>query len=1086
MSKITAYASLASAQSDDLLPIVDVHDQGMASSGTTKKVTVRTLAVAATGVTVLVPAPAGATAADTPAVTTAIASLVSALSFGPATLQFQDGTYQVDSNSAVIRSVSNFAVRGTGATVIAQAPNRAGLVNNVTGDLFVIADCTDFRVEGLTLDGLRDTVSPMTPLTASASSAQPSVTVASGQGSRYLAGQNLILFGGLGTAESNQSDGFSPGAGTPLVISSVTPGGGSGGGDLITFTTNLGNSYAQISSTAFSDGFGPYAYAGAYLTPYQCANGNSVAGRTLSGEDQQCGLHLLNCQRFTVTRVTARNLWESPVKMGTGFEPANGSLTDGCQQGTITDCTGYHAYDQGISVWLSKNITVKGCLLNAAGWAGISLTASDNCTVTGNQILNSYYRVPTDSASGSGICIEGGLHNQVKGNIITGVYADGFRLTPSPLGWGAYAASAKTTSAYLTAGTAAGTSIQISSTTGLSAGAPYSLIDGPRTEAVTVATVVDSTHVTFGQALAYSHPSGTYLGQRIAQENVIEGNTVFGPQSGSGIKNQQCVRTRIRGNVFRNWAASGIVLSAATWGPAGSYLGGDGSAIEANTCGEGTGECLVADSAGDYLIRGNRLYGASTQALLLLQGVTDSVIEGNFLSDMESGPGLRIQNGGILTSVAAARLTITGNKIKRLSNEGILILNGDSLTITGNSVSSCGGNAGINPRGVTRSVIADNVCVSNKTAGIQLEDNSSNFCQWNRVTGNTCRDDGTGINVTTGAGWTQQHGIVEKGTSNFNLITGNECDSNAVDQLTTVGAGTDVFANIISGALSSAPLTVPDYGGLFGDGSDGAVAMNGTNTFAGFATLVGSTYTLTRDVFATSLTVSSGVTLQPAGFRIFCQGTVTNAGTIAYNGNNASGATKGGNAASGSLQGGQSGGAGLATGTGAAGGTANGTIGTGSSGAGGNGSGNSGGAAIAPKVASAAQYRIPAAILAAATTAAGAIAAPCGAPGGSAGGGDGTASGGGGGGGAGIIAILAWAVVNSGTISAAGGIGGTPPTGNCGGGGPGGGGLILAYTLAAWTAGTTIVAAGTPGSGVGTGTAGSAGTSGTVLNVIVQ
>jgi len=43
MSKITAYAVLSSVQSDDVIPIVDVHDVSMAGSGTTKHVTVSAL-----------------------------------------------------------------------------------------------------------------------------------------------------------------------------------------------------------------------------------------------------------------------------------------------------------------------------------------------------------------------------------------------------------------------------------------------------------------------------------------------------------------------------------------------------------------------------------------------------------------------------------------------------------------------------------------------------------------------------------------------------------------------------------------------------------------------------------------------------------------------------------------------------------------------------------------------------------------------------------------------------------------------------------------------------------------------------------
>jgi parallel beta-helix repeat protein len=746
--------------------------------------------------------PTGTPATDTAIVEAMIALLVAA--GGNRTLQFADGVYTLNSNSAVIRNCSNFTVKGSGATFFEQAPNTISLPNNTTGDIFVIADCTDFSVEGITADGLRDTLSPMTPLTATAASGQPSVTVAGGQGARYLAGQYVSVFGGLGTAESNLSDGFSPGFDNPpLTIASITPGGGAGGGDLVTFTGNLGNSYTQLGSTAFTDGYGPYAYNGAYITSYQCGHNNSVAGRTLSGEDQQCGIHLMNCQRFTVARCAGRNLWESPVKLGTGFEPANGSLTDGCQQGTVTDCTGYHAYDQGVSVWLSKNITVKGCVLNSAGWAGISLTASDDCTVTGNQILNSYYRVPTDNVSGSGICIEGGLHNQVSKNVISAPYGDGFRLTPSPLGWGAYAGSARTTGAFIEGGAAAGTSVLLSSTAGLNAGAPYSLIDGPQTEAVTIATIVDGTHVTFKEGISFSHAAGIYLGQRIAMENTIEGNTIYAPQTGCGIRNQQAVRTKIRGNTCRNFQSSGIVCSAATWGPAGNYLGGDGSQIEGNTIGEGIGECIVTDSTGHFTIRGNDCYNASTQAVMLLQGITNSVIEGNRIHDMEAAAGIRVQNGGVLTALKSARLTIAKNVIERISNEGILILNGDSLTITGNVCNSCGGDAGINPRAVSNSVIADNVCNSNKLAGIELENNSGTGCTSCRVIGNTCRDDGSGYNVTSGATWTQGTGILEAGASNGNLFAFNECDANASAQLTVIGAGSVQTRNILSGTIQA-------------------------------------------------------------------------------------------------------------------------------------------------------------------------------------------------------------------------------------------------------------------------------------------
>lgn len=50
---------------------------------------------------------------------------------------------------------------------------------------------------------------------------------------------------------------------------------------------------------------------------------------------------------------------------------------------------------------------------------------------------------------------------------------------------------------------------------------------------------------------------------------------------------------------------------------------------------------------------------------------------------------------------------------------------------------------------------------------------------------------------------------------------------------------------------------------------------------------------MTRDITASSINVSSGVTIKTANYRIFCTGTLTDSGTIQCNGNNASGNTGG-------------------------------------------------------------------------------------------------------------------------------------------------------------------------------------------------
>jgi parallel beta-helix repeat protein len=269
-------------------------------------------------------------------------------------------------------------------------------------------------------------------------------------------------------------------------------------------------------------------------------------------------------------------------------------------------------------------------------------------------------------------------------------------------------------------------------------------------------------------------------------------------------------------------------------------------------------------------------------------------------------------------------------------------------------------------------------------------------------------------------------------------------------------------------------------GGLLGDGSDGAAILNGTNIVA-WATLAGSIYSLTRDAYTTSLTIQSGITLVCSGFRIFSQGSVTNSGTLAANGADATTATGAAAATSRSLGAGAKGGNGTTT-AGTVGTT--GGFGVGNGGAGGNGSPGAGGAganAITNQnwVLKNGHYLAIGAI-----GYASAVSVISGGAGGSGGGGDGTNAGGGGGAGGSLIAMLCKSFVNAvgGVLSAHGGNGFSPASGNCGGGGGGGGGGIFIFAITLPTNnGTTNVSGGTGGAGSGTGTVGATGTSGTVL-----
>jgi len=303
--------------------------------------------------------------------------------------------------------------------------------------------------------------------------------------------------------------------------------------------------------------------------------------------------------------------------------------------------------------------------------------------------------------------------------------------------------------------------------------------------------------------------------------------------------------------------------------------------------------------------------------------------------------------------------------------------------------------------------------------------------------------------------------------------------------------GTAAAAGAAGKAADASHVHLGIFAGVFGTGTDGAATLDGTATVA-WASKSGNTYTMTREAHLTSLTVNNTVTLKTANFRVFCAGTVTNAGTISNNGGNAAGSGAGtfpqGSA---SFPAGRNGGGG---GTGVSGTGGNGVAGAMGNAGGNGGAGTSGaagtGGTVTISLANARDNLLVTPWTALTGQGIFAFSTQTVLFGGGGGGGGSDASsnaGGGGGSGGGIVAIFAYALVNNGTISVFGGNGANGTAGNAGGGGGGAGGAILVYTLSAVSgSGSTSIVGGTHGNGSGTGSAGSDGGAGLLVTSVIQ
>ncbi len=666
---------------------------------------------------------------------------------GGGTLYVPFGNYLT--KDLLFQSYSNFTIRGDRGTIIWNSPNTTASPGQATHDVCIIADCNDFTVDGVTFDGRRDTIAGDQFLTANAASGQRNVTVQ--DGTKYVVGEAVSVFGGL-TANSGNEKTFND---SNLAISSIS-------GNVLTLSANLTHSYT-----------GTGVSGGAWITQYQVGGvvDYSVAGRSLGNEDAQNGLHLINCQRFRLENVNGQNVWESPIKCGTGFAPT--APTDGCAHGLIMGCNGKHGYDQGISVWNSQYITVLGGDCTDAGWAGVSLSHCNDCDVIGPVCTNNVYSPPFDLNEGTGVAMEGCVRCTVNGATCSSNNSNGIRLNISPMFGGA--ALNQGVSGSLSAGA---TSITLTApNSNFVNGASFTIVD-PNNDMIRetiYCTGSAGAAVSISPGLRNNYASGPTIYGRFGEDCTVIGNNCALQALGAGIHADQQINLHVELNdCSKNGFLNGSFQD--TQGTYGIHLHSycQGALVKDNTCNFNAQEGMVIDNNNrltdvvDNICNNNGIVGTNQKMGIKIYGQIDGSVRGNKCS-FNTHSGIYTQDG----NVTAARLSLVDNECFYNSNSGIWLDNGgNTVVVRGNK---CAYNNDVNCKvlGYSNSIFELNQFYNCQgQEGLRFDDgNSSRFCTDNKVFDNLLFDD-------RGGNASQSWGFRELGNSARTVLRGSRTFGN--------------------------------------------------------------------------------------------------------------------------------------------------------------------------------------------------------------------------------------------------------------------------------------------------------------------
>jgi len=164
--------------------------------------------------------------------------------------------------------------------------------------------------------------------------------------------------------------------------------------------------------------------------------------------------------------------------------------------------------------------------------------------------------------------------------------------------------------------------------------------------------------------------------------------------------------------------------------------------------------------------------------------------------------------------------------------------------------------------------------------------------------------------ITAGTITLSTSGFIRGGQTDYNTGSGFFLGYSGSAYKLSIGDSTTSNSLTWDGSLLSVNGSTVSGNDVFGSGADGAFALDGTNDYPTYMSKSGSNYTLLKDVFATTFTMSGSATLTTDGYRLFAKTSLSlgASNVIKWNGQNGG---NGGNAAA-PVTGGTAGAAGVA------------------------------------------------------------------------------------------------------------------------------------------------------------------------------